>query len=57
MCCQKTAEKKGTRGGVTSCLGLPNEESEAVVAISRSMSEVPRFEGGGYRELSIIAGE
>ena len=50
MCCQKTAEKKGTMGGVTSCLGLLNEENEAVVVISRSVSGVPRFEGGGVAE-------
>ena len=47
VCYQKTIEKKGTRGGVTSCLGLPNGGSEGVVAICRNLSGLTRFEGGG----------
>ena len=49
MRCQKTTEKKGTRGDVTSCLGLPengrNGGSEGVVAICRNPPGVTRFEG------------
>ena len=41
VCCQKTTEKKGTRGGVKSCLGLlengRNGGSEGAAAICRNL--------------------
>ena len=48
--CKKTTKRKGTRGGVTRCLGLPNGGSEGVIAICRNLSGVTRFDGGGDAE-------